>query len=184
MQRHYFADKRPSSQSYVFASHVWMWELNHKEGWVSKNWCFWTVVMVKTPESPLDSKEIQPVYPKGNQSWIYIGRTDAEDEVPILWPSVAKGWLIGKYPNDGKDWRQKEKRVAEDKMVRLHHWLNGHESEQTLGDVLLNNSLVKIYFSNHLTSFCPFVSMLDSSSLTLGPFFDHDSSTSLGLFSL
>ena len=90
MQRHYFADKRPSSQSYVFASHVWMWELNHKEGWVPKNWCFWTVVMVKTPESPLDSKEIQPVYPKGNQSWIYIGRTDAEAETPILWPPDAK----------------------------------------------------------------------------------------------
>ena len=136
MQRHYFADKRPSSQSYVFASHVWMWELNHKEGWVSKNWCFWTVVMVKTPESPLDSKEIQPVYPKGNQSWIYIGRTDAEDETPICWPPDAKNWLLGKDPDAGKDWRQEEKGMTEDEIVGWHHRLDGHEFEQVLGVVM------------------------------------------------
>ena len=95
--RCYFADKSPSSQSYGFSSsHVWMWELDHKESWKPKNWCFWTVVLGKTLESPVDCKEIQPVHPKGNQSWIFIGRTDAEAETPILWPPDAKNWLIGK----------------------------------------------------------------------------------------
>ena len=107
-QRHYFANKGPSSQSYGFSSsHVWMWELGYKESWVSKNWCFWTVVLETTLESPLDCKEIQPVHPKGNQSWIFIGRTDAE--TPILWLPDAKSWLIWKDPDAGKDWRQKEK---------------------------------------------------------------------------
>ena len=101
---HFFANKGPSSQSYGFSSsHVWMWELDYKGSWMLKNWCFWTVVLEKTLESPLDSKEIQPVNPKGNQSWIFIGGTDAEPEAPILWPPDAKNWRIGKYPDAGKD---------------------------------------------------------------------------------
>ena len=101
-QRHYFANKGPSSQSYGFSnSHIWMWELDHEESWTLKNWCFWTVVLEKTPENPLDH-QIQPVHPKGNQSWIFIGRTDAEAEAPILWPPDAKKWLIGKDPELGK----------------------------------------------------------------------------------
>ena len=103
-RRHYFANKGPSSQSYGFSSsHVWMWELDYKESWVPKNRCFWTVVLEKTLESPLDCKEIQPVYLKGNQSWIFIGRTDAEAETPVLWPPDAKNWLIWKDPDAGKD---------------------------------------------------------------------------------
>ena len=117
-QRHYFANKGLSSQSYGFSSsHVWMWEWDYKESWVSKNWCFWTVVLEKTVESDLDCKEIQPVNPKRNQSWIFIGRTDAEAETPILWPRDAKNWLIWKDPDGGKDWRQEEKEMTEDKMV-------------------------------------------------------------------
>ena len=109
-QRHYFADKGPSSQSYGFSSgHVWMWELDHKESWALKNWCFWTVVLEKTLESPLDCKEIQPVHPKGNQSWIFTGRTDAEAETPIVWLPDMKNWLIGKDPDAGNDWRRKER---------------------------------------------------------------------------
>ena len=99
------------------SSHVWMWELDYKENWTPKNWCFWTVVLQKTLENPLDCKEIKPVNPKRNQSWIFIGRTDAEAEVPILWPPDAKNWLIGKYPDAGKDWRQEEKGTIEDEMV-------------------------------------------------------------------
>ena len=133
-QRHSFADKGPSSQSYGFYhSHVWMWELNHKENWVLKNWCFWTVVLEKTLESSLDFKEIQPVHPKGNQSWIFIGRTGAKAEPPILWPPAAKNWLIGKDPDAGKNWRQEETGMTEDEMVGWHHWLNGHEFEQGPG---------------------------------------------------
>ena len=102
-QRHYFADKGPSSQSYGFSSsHVWMWELGYKESWALKNWCFWTGVLEKTLESPLDCKEIQPVHPKGNQSWIFTGRTDAGAETPILWPPDAKNWLLSKDPDAGK----------------------------------------------------------------------------------
>ena len=109
-QRHYFANKGPSSQSFGFSSsHVWMWELDHKERWAPKNWCLWTVVLEKTLESPLDRKEIKPLNPKGNQSWIFIGRTDARAEAPILWPPDVKNWLIGKDPDAGKDWRQEEK---------------------------------------------------------------------------
>ena len=108
-QRDYVAHKYLSSQSYGFSSsHVWMWELDYKERWPPRNWCFWTVVLEKTLESPLDCKEIQPVYPKGNQSWIIIGRTDTEAETPILWPPDAKNWLIGKDPDAGKDWRWEE----------------------------------------------------------------------------
>ena len=114
-----------------FSRHVWMWELDHKESWVLKNWCFWTVVLEKTLESPLDYKEIQPVTPKGNQSWIFNGRTDAE--APILWPPDAKHWLIGKDPDAGEDWGQEEKGTTEDEMVGWHHRLNGHEFEQTPG---------------------------------------------------
>ena len=112
---------------------VWMWELYHKESWVPKNWCFWTVVLEKTLESLLDCKEIQPVHPKGNQSGIFIGRADAEAETPIFWPPDAKNWLIGKDPDAGKHWRQEEKGTTEDKMVGWHHRLDGHESEQALG---------------------------------------------------
>ena len=107
-QRHYFANKGPSSQRYGFScSHVSMCELDYKESWVQKNWCFCTVVMEKTLQSPLDSKEIQPVHPKGGQSWVFIGRTDVEAESPILWPPDAKSWLTWKYPDAGKDWGQK-----------------------------------------------------------------------------
>ena len=109
-QRHYFANKGPSSQGYSFSSgHVWMWELDYKESWALKNWCFWTVVLKKTLESPLDTKEIQPVHLKGDQSWVFIERTDVEAETPILWPPDVKNWLIWKDPDVGKDWRQEEK---------------------------------------------------------------------------
>ena len=133
-QRCYSANEGPSSQSYGFSSsHVWMWELDHKEGWVQKNWCFWTVVLEKTLESPLVCKEIKPVNLKGNQSWIFIGRTDAETEAPILWPPNAKSWLIRKVPDVGKDWRQEEKETTEDEIVGWHHQLDGHEFEQVPG---------------------------------------------------
>ena len=134
MQRYYFADKGPSSQSYGFSnSHVWMWELDCEESWVPKNWCFWTLVLEKTLESPLDCKEIQPVKPKGNQSWITIERSDVEAETPILWLPDSKNWLIWKDLNAGKDWRQEEKETIEDEMVWWHHWLDGHKFEQVLG---------------------------------------------------
>ena len=112
---------------------VVMWELDYKESWARKNWCFWTVVLEKTLESPLDCKEIQPVHPKGDQSWVFIGRTDVEAETLILWPPDAKSWLIGKDPDVGKDWGQEEKGMTEDEMVRWHHWLNGHGFRWTLG---------------------------------------------------
>ena len=133
-QRHYFADKDPSSQSYGFSSgHVWMWELDHKESWALKNWCFQTMVLEKTLESPTDSKEIKPVHPKGNQSWIVSGSTDDEAEAPICWSSDAKSWLTGKDADVGKNWGQ-EKGATEAEMVGWHHWLSEHEFEQTLGD--------------------------------------------------
>ena len=132
-QRHYFADKGLSSQSYGFSSsHVWIWELKHKEIWALKNGCFWTVVLEKTLESPLDCKEFKPVNPKGNhsgKSWIFIVRTDVEAETPILWPPAAKNWLIWKNPDAGKDWRQEEKGMTQDEMIGWHHRLNGHEFE-------------------------------------------------------
>ena len=111
------------------SSHVWMWELDYKERWVLKNWCFWTVVLEKTLEGPLDCEEVKPVHPKGNQSWIFIGRTDAEAETPIFWPPDSKNWLTGKNPGTGKDWRQEEKGTTEDEMVGWYHWLDGHEFE-------------------------------------------------------
>ena len=117
-QRYYFANKGPSSQGYSFSSsHVWMWELDSKESWAPKNWCFWAVVLEKTLKSPLDYKEIQPVHPKGNQSWVFIGRTDVETETLKFWPPDAKSWLIWKDPDVGKDWRREEKGMTEDEMV-------------------------------------------------------------------
>ena len=104
-----------------------MWELDCRKRWVLKNWCFWTVVLEKTPESPFKSKEIKPVNPKGNQFWLFIGRTDAEAEAPILWPPDVKNWFTGIDPDAGKDWRQEEKGTTEDEMAGWHHWLNGHE---------------------------------------------------------
>ena len=109
-----------------------MWESDHKEGWTLKNWCFWTVVLEKTLESSLDFKEIRPVNPKGNQSWIFTEWTDAEAEAPIIWPPDAKSQLIRKDPDAGKDWRQEEKETTEDEIVGWLHWLNGHEFEQLL----------------------------------------------------
>ena len=133
-QRHYFANKGPSSQSYGFPrSHVWMWVLDYKESWAPKNWCFWTVVLEKTLESPLDCKEIQSVNPKGIQSWIFIGRTDSGADTIILWPPNVKNWLIWKDPDAEKDWRQEEKGTTEDEMAWWHHWLDGCESEWTPG---------------------------------------------------
>ena len=108
------------------SSHVWMWELDYKESWALKNWCIWTVVL-KTLDSPLDGKEIQPVHPKGDQSWMFIGSTDVEAEALILWPPDVKSWLIWEDPDAGKDWRQEEKGTTEDEMAGWHHWLNGHE---------------------------------------------------------
>ena len=127
-QRHDFANKGPSSQSYGFSSsHVWMWQLDYKESWAPKNWCFWTVVLEKTLENPLDCKEIQPVHPKGDQSWVFIGRTDAEAETPIVWLPDAKNWFIWKDPDAGKDWSQEESGMTEDGMVGWHHIFNGHQ---------------------------------------------------------
>ena len=131
--RHHFADKGLSSQSYGFSSsHVWMWELGHKESWALKNWCFWTVVLEKTLENLLDCRD-QICHPKGNQSWMFIGRTDAEAETPILWPPDVKNWLIRKDPDARKEWRPEEKGTTEDEMAGRHHWLDGYESEWTPG---------------------------------------------------
>ena len=125
----------PHSQSYGFtSSHARMWDLDNKKGWVLKNWCLRTVVLEKTLENPLNSKDIKPVNPKGNQLWIFIERTDAEAEAPILWPPDVKSRLIGKDSEAGKDWRQEEKGMTEDEVVGWHHWLNGHEFEQAPGD--------------------------------------------------
>ena len=127
-QRHYFANKGPSSQGYGFSSgHVWMWELDYKESWAPKNWCFWSL------SSPLVYKEIQPVHPKGDQSWVFIGRTDAEAETPILWLPDVKSWLIWKDPDAGSDSGQEEKGTTEDKMAGWHHRLDGHEFGWTPG---------------------------------------------------
>ena len=128
-----FANKGPSSQGYIFSSgHIWMWELDCEESWALKNWCFWTVVLEKTLESPLDFKKVQPVHLEGDQSWVFIGRTDVEAETPILWPPDLKSWLIGKDPDAGKDWGQ-ENGTTEDELVGWHHWLNGHEFGWTPG---------------------------------------------------
>ena len=135
-QRHYSADKGPYSQGYGLPSgHVRLWELDHKEGRTPKNWCLWTVLLEKTPESPLESKEIKPVNLKGNQPWTLIGRTDAEAEAPIFWSSDVNSWLTGKVLDAGKDWGQKEKRAAsEDEMAGWHYQCNRHELGQISGD--------------------------------------------------
>ena len=135
-QRHYFVNKGPSSQGYGFScSHMWIWELDYKERWGLKNLCFWTVVLENTLEIPLDCKEIQPVHPKGDQSWAFIGRTDAKTETPILWLLHAKSWLIGKVSDAGRDWGQEKKGTTEDEMAGWHHWdsLDGRESQWTPG---------------------------------------------------
>ena len=125
-QRHHTANKGLSNQTYGFSSsHVCMWDLNHKEGWAPKNWCFWTVVLEKTLESPLDCKEIQQVNPTGNQPWIFTGKTDAETEVPILWPPDGKNWLIGKDLDADRDWGQDENGVTEKEMIGWHQWISG-----------------------------------------------------------
>ena len=135
IKKHHFANKGPDSQTYGFSSsHARTWELDHKEGWVTKNWCFWTVVLEKTLESPLHCKEIKTVNPKGNQSWVFTGRTDAEADAAVLWSPDAKSKLTRNHPDAGKDWEQEEKGVTEDKMVGWHHWLNRHEFEQTPRD--------------------------------------------------
>ena len=127
IRKHHFANKGPYSQSYGFSSsHIQRWELDYSESWAPKNWWFCTVVLEKTLESPLDCKEIQPVHSKGDQSWVFIRRTDAEAEIPILWPPDAKNWLTGKDPDAGKDWRQEEKGTTEDEVVGWHHRFDGH----------------------------------------------------------
>ena len=152
-QRHHFAFKGLYGQSYGFSSsHVWMWELDNKKGWVLKNWCLQIMVLEKTLESPLDSKDIKPVNPLENKPWIFIGRTDAEVETPTLWPPNVKIQLIGKDPDAGKDWRQEKKGTTEDKMVGWHYWLNGHEFEQTPGDGEEQGSLVCCNPSGHKES--------------------------------
>ena len=133
-QRHYFINKGLSSQGYGYSSgHVWMWELDYKESWAQKNWCFWTVVLEKTLESPLDCKEIKPVRPKGDQSWLFIGRTDVEVETLILGLPDAKSWLTGKDHDAGKDRGQEEKGTTEDEMVGWHHQLTEHGFGWTSG---------------------------------------------------
>ena len=128
-----FTENGPSNQSYVFSSnHIPVWELDHKEGWAA-NWSFQIVVLEEILESPLDCKEIQTVNPKGNQSWVFIGRDDVEAETPTLWPPDVKNWLLGKDPDAGKEWRQEEKGAIEDEVVGWHHWLDGHEFEQAPG---------------------------------------------------
>ena len=128
-QRHYLTNKGPSSQGYGFSSsHVWMWKLDCEEGWVPKNWSFWTVLLEKTLENPLDCKEIQPVHSKGDQSWVFFGRNDAKAEIPVLWPPHAKSWLIGKDSDAGRDWGPEE-----DEMVGRYHRLDAHEFGWTLG---------------------------------------------------
>ena len=134
MQRHYFANKCPSSQSYGFSCvRVWVWKLDYEESWALKNWCFWTVVLEKTLESPLDRKEIQQVHSEGDQPWDFFGRNDAKAETPVLWPPHAKSWLIGKDFDAGRDWGQEKKETTEDEMAGWHHGLDGHESEWTPG---------------------------------------------------
>ena len=129
-QRHHFVNKGPSSQGYDFSSsRVLMWDLDYKESWAPKNWCFWTVVLEKTLESPLDYKEIQPVHSKGDQSWVFFGRKDAKAETPVLWPPHAKSWLLGKDSDAGRDWGQEEKGTTEDEMSGWHHRLDGREFE-------------------------------------------------------
>ena len=134
-QRHYFASREPSSQAYVFSNgHVWMWELDCEESWAPKNWCFWTVVLEKTLENPLDCKEIHLVHSEGDQPWDFFGKNDGEAETPVLWPPHVKSWLIGKDFDAGRDRRQEEKGTTEDEMPGWHHWLYGREWTSGVGD--------------------------------------------------
>ena len=152
-QRYHFTDEGPYNQSYgLFSNQVGTWELDHKEGWSLKNWCFWAVALEKALESPLNSKEIKPVNPKGNQPWIFIGRTDAEANAPGVWQSDARNQIIGKDPDTGKDWRQEEKRVAKNEMVGWHHQLNGDEFEQTPGNGEEKGSLTYCSLLSHKES--------------------------------
>ena len=171
-----FANKGPYSQSYGFSSsHIQMWELDHKEGWVPKNWCFWTVGLGNTLESPLDCKKIKPISPKGNQLWIFIGRTDAETEAPILWPPDAKSQLIGKDPDAGKDWGQEVKGVTEDDLVGQHHhqlsgrvWANSGRQWRTGKPGMLQSTgsqTVRHDFSNWTTA-----TTKRKEAVTLSPF--------------
>ena len=138
-QRHYFTSKFLCSQRYGFSSsHVWMWEFDHKESWALKNGCLWTVELEKTLENPLDSKEIKLVNPKGNQSWICTGGTDAEGEAPILWPPYVKNWLIGKDPDAGKNWKHEKQGTKEDEMVGWHHWLDVDMSLSKLWELVMD----------------------------------------------
>ena len=123
---------KESKKEYIYM-YIWMWELDCEESWALKNWCFWTVVLEKTLESPSDCKEIQPVHSEGDQSWDFFGRNDVKAEAPVLWPPHAKSWLIGKDSNAGRDWGQEEKGTTEDEMSGWHHWLDGRESEWTPG---------------------------------------------------
>ena len=145
-----------------------MWELDYKESWALKNWCFWTVVLEKTLKSPLDCKKIQLVHPKGNQSWMFIGRTDADAETPKFWPLDVKNWLLGKYPDPGKDWRKEEKGTTEDEMVRRHHRLDGHESEQAPGVGDGQGSLVcfspRGHKESHMTEWLNWTELIDWAS--------------------
>ena len=191
-KRHHFTDKGTSSQSYGFSSsHVQMWELDHKESWVPKNWCSRSVVLKNTLESPLDSKEIKSVNPIRNQPWIFFGRTDAEDEV--LWPSDVKSWLIGKDPDPGKDWREKAKRMTEGEMVGWHYWYNGrwhywcnrHKLGQTPEDGKGQGSLA--WFSSWAHEESNTTWWLNNSSSVLYvvcPFYIEDSSIPLFAFFL
>jgi len=134
LRKDFFEPKGPSSQGYGFSSgHVWMWELDCEESWALKNWCFWTVVLEKSLESPLDCKEIQPVHPKGDQPWVFFGRNHTKAETAVLWPPHAKSWLIGKDSDAGRNWGQEEKGTTEDEMAGWHHWLDGHGFGWTLG---------------------------------------------------
>ena len=169
-QRHYFTDKAPYSQSYGFSSsYVWMWELDHKEGWR----CFQIVALEKILKSPFDCREIKPVNSKRNQPWIFIGRTDAKTEAPILWPPVAKRWLIGKDPDAGKHWGQEEKGETDDEMVGWHYWINGLEFEQTLGNEVKDRGAWHIVVYGVTKSRTPVSdwtkTTLDYNSLSLSP---------------
>ena len=150
-----------------------MWELDRKEGWVPKNWCFWTMVLEKTLESPMDCKEIKPANPEGHQPWIFMGRTDTE--APILWPPDAKSQLIGKDPDGGKDWGQEEKRVTEDEMIGYHHWLSGHVFDQTSGNNEVQGSLAccspwvhkEVDMTDNWTTTLPYNNWVDSRAFAL-----------------
>ena len=173
MYFNYFGNKGQSSQSYGFSSsHVWIWELDYKESWVQKNWCFWTVVLEKILESLLDSKEIQPVHPKGNNSWVFIGRTDAEAETAVLWPPDAKNWLIWKGPDAGKDWRQEGEgsSILPDSWVLYLQFLYQNEGPYRLKTISLNTNVENRLLKAHFCC-CSERSDIISVSVTVNPEF-------------